>query len=92
MIFPFTQCIISNADRYNYLYVSILFITGGDEKMDSLCEQCRWFVNDDETAEGFCDLELDEDEYIIFLQSGTDKTCRYFSPDGGEYEIVRRQN
>ena len=48
--------------------------------MDSLCEQCRWF------------LELDEDEYIRFLQSGTDKTCRYFSPDGGEYEIVRRQN
>ncbi len=60
--------------------------------MDSLCEQCRWFVNDDETAEGFCDLELDEDEYIRFLQSGTDKTCRYFSPDGGEYEIVRGQN
>lgn len=60
--------------------------------MDSLCEQCRWFVNDDETAEGFCDLEPDEDEYIRFLQSGTDKTCRYFSPDGGEYEIVRRQN
>ena len=36
--------------------------------------------------------KLDEDEYIRFLQSGTDKTCRYFSPDGGEYEIVRRQN
>ena len=38
------------------------------------------------------EVKLDEDEYIRFLQSGTDKTCRYFSPDGGEYEIVRRQN
>ena len=26
--------------------------------MDSLCEQCRWFVNDDETAEGFAILSL----------------------------------
>ncbi|MCD7872398.1 MAG: DUF6472 family protein [Clostridiales bacterium] len=60
--------------------------------MDNLCEQCRWF-SDDETEEyGYCNLELDEDEYIKFLENSYAGGCKYFCPDGGEYEIVRRQN
>ncbi len=59
--------------------------------MDNLCEQCWYNSYDEETDEYFCSLELDEDEYVRMLQA-SDKSCRYFRPDGGEYEIVRRQN
>lgn len=66
----------------------------GDEKiMDALCEQCRWFVFDEEDSDGgYCNLTLDEDEYVRFLAESSCKTCKYFCADGGEYEIVRRQN
>lgn len=59
--------------------------------MDNLCEKCWYNSYDEEQDEYFCSLELDEDEYIRMLQD-INKTCRYFRPDGGEYEIVRRQN
>lgn len=60
--------------------------------MDSLCEECRWFMFDDESGEEYCNLQLDEDEYVHFLEHSSEKSCKYFCPDGGEYEIVRRQN
>jgi hypothetical protein len=59
--------------------------------MDSLCEKCWYYEYDDESQEGFCSLVLDEDEYVR-LMSDRDKTCRYFRPDGNEYDIVRKQN
>jgi len=60
-------------------------------RVDSLCEKCWYNSYDEEEDEYFCSLDLDEDEYIRLLQD-FNKTCRYFRPDGGEYEIVRRQN
>lgn len=61
--------------------------------MDTLCEQCRWFVFDEEESDGgYCNLTLDEDEYVRFLEESSGRACRYFCADGGEYEIVRRQN
>lgn len=60
--------------------------------MDSLCEKCWYNTYDEEQDEYFCSLVLDEDEYVRLLQNYSNKSCRYFRPDGGEYEIVRRQN
>ena len=59
--------------------------------MDSLCEECWYNEYDEETDESFCSLVLDEDEYVRFIQDAN-KTCRYFRPNGSEYDIVRKQN
>ena len=59
--------------------------------MDSLCEKCWYNEYDDELQEDFCSLVLDEDEYVS-LMSDKNKTCRYFRPNGNEYDIVRKQN
>lgn len=59
--------------------------------MDALCEKCWYNSYDDETGEDFCSLTLDEDEYVRLMQE-QNKTCRYFRPDFGEYDIVRHQN
>lgn len=59
----------------------------------ALCDECRYNVFDEESEEYYCDLTLDEDEYVRFLeeQSGG-KTCKYFIKDLGEYGVVRKQN
>ena len=59
----------------------------------ALCDECRYFVFDEESEEYFCDLSLDEDEYVRLLEeTGSGKSCRYFIKDLGEYGIVRKQN
>lgn len=61
--------------------------------MKELCEECWYNSYDDESEESFCSLQLDEDEYAKLLSDPQkNKTCKYFRPDTGEYEIVRRQN
>lgn len=47
---------------------------------------------DEDSGEEFCNALLDEDEYAELTHSLTIGKCKYFCPDGGEYEIVRRQN
>ncbi len=37
--------------------------------MDLLCENCRWFVCDEDSGEKFCNALLDEDEYAQLTQS-----------------------
>lgn len=59
--------------------------------MDALCEKCWYNEYDEESDESFCSLVLDEDEYVRLMQD-SGKTCRYFRPDGSEYDIVRKQN
>ena len=59
--------------------------------MDILCDSCKYNIYDEEKEEYFCDLPLDEDDFAKILQDRS-KTCRYFQPDMGEYDIVRRQN
>ncbi len=59
--------------------------------MELICEKCWYNSYDEEQDEYFCSLELDEDEYARFLQNDF-ASCKYFRPDNGEYEIVRRQN
>ena len=60
--------------------------------MSSLCDECWYNVFDDEDGEAYCTLQLDEDEYAKMMTSSTDKGCKYFRPDTGEYGIVRKQN
>ena len=59
--------------------------------MDNLCEKCWYNEFDEESGEDFCSLVLDEDEYVRLMTEGN-KPCRYFRPDGSEYDIVRKQN
>lgn len=63
----------------------------GDDILEILCEKCWYNTYDEDSEEYFCNLQLDEDEYVRLLQE-RNKSCRYFRPDNGEYEIVRRQN
>ena len=61
--------------------------------MADLCEKCWYNTYDEEADEYFCDLQLDEDEYVRLLSDlGSGKGCKYFRPDIGEYGIVRKQN
>ncbi len=61
--------------------------------MADLCENCRYNIYDEEAEEYYCDLELDEDEYVSLLNElGQGKNCRFFAPDIDEYGIVRKQN
>ncbi|MGN0458924.1 MAG: DUF6472 family protein [Eubacterium sp.] len=61
--------------------------------MADLCENCWYNTYDEEAQEYYCDLQLDEDEYVRLLQEmSNNKPCRYYRRDIGEYGIVRKQN
>ena len=55
----------------------------------SNCELCRNYVYNEEEDYYECEINLDEDEYVRFLQ-GDSSRCAYFDPDD-EYKIVRHQ-
>ena len=61
-------------------------MSGGE--MD-LCELCNNYLWDDEEECYICDLNLDEDDMVRFLQGNT-KSCPYYQSND-EYEIVRHQ-
>ena len=56
----------------------------------AMCDMCENYRYDDDLEEYYCDIELDEDEYLKFLTSSND-SCPYFRADD-EYRIVRKQN
>lgn len=51
---------------------------------------CTNYIYDETLEEYYCDIELDEDEYIRFLSS-SNEACPYFRADD-EYGVVRHQN
>lgn len=55
----------------------------------SNCENCSNYVYDEEYGYYQCEVNLDEDEMVRFLQ-GKFFNCPYFSFDD-EYKIVRKQ-
>lgn len=57
---------------------------------NSNCENCAYYIYDDEYDCYFCDINLDEDEMGRFL-SGNTSNCPYYNPFD-EYKIVRKQN
>lgn len=58
--------------------------------MKSNCEECAYFMYDEEYEEYYCNISLDEDEAEKMLSGNTDY-CKYFDPYD-EYKIVRKQN
>lgn len=56
----------------------------------NLCENCAYFIYDEEREEYYCDVTLDEDEMARFLSGNTDN-CPFFDLYD-EYKTVRKQN
>lgn len=54
-----------------------------------LCEQCVHYIYDEECESYECDVNLDEDDMVKFLQ-GRNTTCSFFRLDD-EYGVVRHQ-
>lgn len=54
------------------------------------CEDCNNFVFDEESQSYYCEMELDEDEYMKFL-SASFENCPYYV-SGDDYKVVRKQN
>ncbi|MBE6700671.1 MAG: hypothetical protein E7582_02135 [Ruminococcaceae bacterium] len=54
------------------------------------CETCLNFVYDDEIGANVCMVELDEDEYLKYMEESFD-FCPYYQLYD-EYKTVRRQN
>ena len=58
------------------------------DRFMSSCDTCAYY--DEDEYGDFCTLELDEDEYIRFLEDRS-AGCPYYK-DGDEYKMVRKQN
>ena len=54
------------------------------------CDDCAFFIYDEECECYTCEMSLDEDEMLKFIQSSFD-SCPYYR-SGDEYAVVRRQN
>ena len=59
------------------------------KKNGARCEDCSYYVYDEEYDEYNCTINLDEDEMQKFL-SCSDFSCPYFNPYD-EYKIVNKQ-
>lgn len=60
------------------------------KKSKTRCEECAYFTYDDYYDCYVCEMSLDEDEMLKFMQSSFDN-CPYFR-SGDDYAIVRKQN
>ncbi len=57
--------------------------------MGNQCEQCAYFVYDEEMEEYVCDVQMDEDDYYRITTNGY-RSCPYYRC-GDEYLVVRKQ-
>ena len=57
--------------------------------MADCCDMCSYYTYDDEYECYVCDMDLDEDDLVKFLQGNT-KECPFFQ-SGDEYKVVRHQ-
>ena len=53
------------------------------------CDYCNYYIYDEEDECYICDMDLDEDDMVRFLQGNT-KGCPYFRSNN-EYEVVKHQ-
>ena len=53
------------------------------------CEMCAYFTYDEDLEYYVCEADLDEDDYVRFLQ-GRSSSCPFYRP-GDEYLVVRHQ-
>ncbi|MBQ1262605.1 MAG: hypothetical protein IIY01_06710 [Clostridia bacterium] len=59
-----------------------------------ICDMCQNYCYDEEFEEYYCDINLDEDEYLRFLSTVTETKCPYFknhrfSPGGKKKKATR---
>ena len=59
-------------------------------KNSNTCEQCLFYVYDEECDSYFCEVSLDEDETDRFMRMSV-FACPYFRIND-EYATVRKQN
>lgn len=57
--------------------------------MNISCEYCANYIYDEEDDEYYCDVSLDEDEFMRLLESNY-KACPYYR-NGDEYSVVKHQ-
>lgn len=60
------------------------------KKKPTNCEQCAYYIYDDEYDCYVCSINLDEDEMLRFM-SASDYNCPYFK-FYDEYKMVQKQN
>lgn len=60
------------------------------KKAMTSCETCAFYAYDDEYDCYLCEMSLDEDEMLRFMQ-GNVSSCPYWR-NGDEYAVVRKQN
>ena len=53
------------------------------------CDMCNYYTYDEEYECYVCDMDLDEDDMVRFLQGNT-KGCPYYQLND-EYAVVRHQ-
>ncbi len=53
------------------------------------CDTCAFYVYDDEYGEYYCDMNMDEDDYMRII-SDRYYQCPYYR-NGDEYAVVRKQ-
>ncbi len=53
------------------------------------CDDCQYYIFDEDYQEYICDMDMDEDDYSRFIASGN-KECPYWR-NGDEYAVVRHQ-
>ena len=60
------------------------------KKKATRCETCVYYEYDEDYGYYICNVNLDEDEMLRFIEQ-TYSNCPYYN-DGDEYKIVRKQN
>ena len=60
------------------------------KKSKTSCEDCAYYTYDDEYECYICEINLDEDEMLRFMQNSF-YICPYYH-SGDEYAVVRKQN
>lgn len=53
------------------------------------CEECMFYIYDEQAEEYVCDVNVDEDEYAR-LQNKGNKECPYYR-NYDEYKVVKHQ-
>ena len=53
------------------------------------CEDCTFYMYDDEDETWYCTVNMDEDDYVRLMQ-GHYRQCPYYRHDD-EYAVVRHQ-
>lgn len=60
-----------------------------EKKKSGSCHSCVYYIYDDEYEEYYCDVSMDEDEYMR-MHTDSRFECPYYR-SGDDYKIVRKQ-